>query len=207
MKKKMYMLFIIVILFLTACKANAVSDIDEVTINSETTAEYITHNNGITTEVGIEDMNTSIQETEVESEYITEETTNIGIITEEIETTREYELCSWIGEYRYYEFHEPNMHRGYDVSIYENNNVLYADVSVEGFQVFIITKAVVKGNENRIDIIFEEYYESSLSQGGFKKGDVLLSFVKIENRLITEWETLRPMNIYAERSGEYFYSK
>ncbi len=115
------------------------------------------------------------------------------------------ELESWVGEYKFEEFLSPNLSMVYSISIYEEDG-LFANIKVDGFQTLMRLKARVREEEDIIIFEFCGYYaEQENNSFAYNEGDVLLELKNVDEVLITEWGKLHPMIDENNEAGEYFY--
>lgn len=110
---------------------------------------------------------------------------------------------SWIGDYTFSEFIEPNINMFYSIMIYKMNGVVYADVSVDGFQRLERVKANVKGDGNIIEIAFLEYLPDNLMEL-YEEDDLLLFLEKKDSEIYTSWGVIQPLSPENEELGIYF---
>lgn len=109
---------------------------------------------------------------------------------------------SWIGYYKFEEYAEPNFWRTSQITIYEENG-LYADIKVDGFQKLLHVKSKVWIHEEELLFELYDFYrdeEFSL----LNRGDILIKLKKDKNTLITEWVELEPMIDINLVPGQYF---
>ena len=118
-----------------------------------------------------------------------------------------YDLKSWVGVYEFYEFIETqigsNMGRVYEIKIHEENGVYYADVILNGFQVYLNARALVQGDSESIDLVLYSYFPDTISEP-FDEGETLLTFAKIDGDMITKWGIIPPLIVANEEPGIYF---
>ena len=101
------------------------------------------------------------------------------------------ELDSWIGNYDFYEFSEPNMNMVYHIEIYKHMEKYFASINIDGFQTMGRIKADVIGNTKSIKLIFNSYLADNVSEL-YQKGDALLLLRK-GDKLLTSWLEMKPM--------------
>ena len=112
---------------------------------------------------------------------------------------------SWIGEYRFEEFNPPNQLRVYVLNIYEENDVLYANLQADGFHILNRSKANVWCRGNEILLEFLDFYEEEeYNSVIYYEGDILLKLENQKGNIITTWGKLRPMLEQNVMPGEYF---
>ena len=118
-------------------------------------------------------------------------------------------LDSWIGVYKFEEtalsdMGGSNQHMEYSVNIYKENDIFFADVSIDGFQTLYRIKAEIKGDESSIDVVLLEYLPDSMTY--IDIGTVLFSFERENSKLLTYWGEITPILKQNEESGKvYFY--
>ncbi len=109
------------------------------------------------------------------------------------------DLGSWTGDYSYTESfphatdEDFQYFCGYEIRIYENNNLYYAIIEGEGWQLQTRTLARVSGNQESINLYFEETLQGDSLYGTCERYDSsekLLSFQKGEE-LKTTWVALK----------------
>jgi len=115
-------------------------------------------------------------------------------------------LESWIGQYLFSEFTPPDENKFYSVSIYKESDDYFGDINIDGFQEIQRMKAKVTGNEELINIVFEEYLPDNISEP-YKKGDVLLKFEKNDSDIYTSWGKIEPMLGSNKKSGGVYFRK
>jgi len=120
----------------------------------------------------------------------------------ESQSSIDLNLDEWIGNYEFYEFAEPNINMVYTIIIYEDSDVYYADVSINGFQTMKRIRAQLTGNSKSIGLVFDKYLPDNVFES-LIPGDVLLTFSNSGSEIITEWIKLQP--ILSENKVEGFY--
>lgn len=112
-------------------------------------------------------------------------------------------LENWIGDYTFSEFVEPNINMFYSIMIYKNNDNIYADISIDGFQRLERVKANVTGDGKLIEISFLEYLPDNLMEL-YKEGDILLRLEKKDSDIYTSWGAIQPISLENKDLGLYF---
>lgn len=112
-------------------------------------------------------------------------------------------LESWIGDYTFSEFVEPNINMFYSIMIYKVNDKIYADISIDGFQRLERVKANVKGDGELIEISFLEYLPDNLMEL-YEDDDILLFLEKKDSDIYTSWEGIQPISPENKELGIYF---
>ncbi|MCL2638148.1 MAG: DUF5991 domain-containing protein [Oscillospiraceae bacterium] len=115
-------------------------------------------------------------------------------------------LDSWLGSYSLTEFIEgigsPIM-MSYEITIYEEDEKYFADIIINGFQTMSRIKATVDGNEESIDLIFDSYLPDNMFEI-FEKGDLLLSFSRSGDEIITSRGRIESIWVDNTEQGIYF---
>ena len=123
-------------------------------------------------------------------------------------------LDEWIGTYKFLESARhaaaPDLFDfwSYSIEIYREQREYYAALDFTGHLLWIEGRAKVCGNEERIDLIFEQYslgYVSSTAY--FDEGDLLLSFEKEGEKLLTFWGEMKPALLQNESDGNIYFIK
>lgn len=112
-------------------------------------------------------------------------------------------IDSWIGDYTFSEFIEPDINMFYSIVIYKFNDEIYADISVNGFQRLDRVKASVKGDGDFIELSFLEYLPDNLMEL-YEKDDILLLLEKKESDIYTSWGEIQPISPENMKQGIYF---
>jgi len=105
------------------------------------------------------------------------------------------DLNDWVGNYRYYEFSEPNIYMNYNIDVYKERNGYFAEVTVDGFHTTERLKAKLLDNKEKVDFIFDSYRSES-SDKRYQKGDVLFRLHKGTESLdqgTIEWGKMIPV--------------
>ena len=123
-------------------------------------------------------------------------------------------LEEWIGTYK---FLESTPHAAasdffdtwsYSIEIYREKGEYYAALEFNGHMLWIEGRAKVCGNEERIDLIFEQYSPGDVSSTAyFDEGDLLLSFEKEGEKLFTFWGEMKPALLQNESDGNIYFIK
>jgi len=103
------------------------------------------------------------------------------------------DLKSWIGYYSFLGYSPNDEEISYNLYIYQENKNYYANILIEGFQTHQYIKAIVTGDDNAVDFIFDKYLLDNISEP-YKKGDALLSLKKDNSELITNWGKILHQN-------------
>lgn len=116
---------------------------------------------------------------------------------------------SWVGAYNYAEFAPPNITISYWITIYEEEDGLYAKIKIDGFQTLQRLKAKVWTHGNEIRFEFYDFYVDNRGHSNqgicdYKKGDILLTLVKQDNIYVIEWGVLSPTLEQNLTLGQYF---
>lgn len=111
-------------------------------------------------------------------------------------------LESWIGDYAFSEFVEPNINMFYSITIYETDGSFYADISIDGFQRLERVKANVKGDGELIEISFLEYLPDNLMEL-YEEDDTLLILEKKDSNIFTSWGAIQPVSPDNKEVGIY----
>jgi hypothetical protein len=118
------------------------------------------------------------------------------------------DVNSWVGSYELFEFIEnsfgSNHFRAYSIIIYKQDEVYFADVIIDGWQTMIRARALVRGNYESIDLVFHSYLPDSIMNEFYDEGDVLLSFTRSEDEIITTWVKIQSIWIDKTEPGVYF---
>jgi len=104
-------------------------------------------------------------------------------------------LLSWIGEYHFSEFEEAqigsNLTMTYSITVYEEQGMYYANVVIDGNHTMLRVRALLQGDSESIDLIFYSYLPGNLHER-FDGGDILLTFTKEGDDIITTWGCIQP---------------
>ena len=123
-----------------------------------------------------------------------------------LESTNDY-VHPWVGEYDFFEFIASpvgsDLSMGYRITIYEERGVYYAEVIIDGFQTMLRARALVQGNHDSVDLIFNSYLPDNLSER-FNQGDILLTFERTGVEVITKWGSIQPLIPDNEKPGLHF---
>ena len=65
-------------------------------------------------------------------------------------------------------------------------------------------RAWLAGGGNYIEIVFSDYGEDDMFQSGYRYGEVLLTFTRKGDDIITNWGKIRPMLEENSAPGVYF---
>ena len=116
-------------------------------------------------------------------------------------------LKSWAGEYSFFEFQHgeigsPHM-LDYLIDINKYSGSYYATVTIDGWQTMIRARAIVQGDSESIELIFDSFFPDNMHER-FSEGDILLTFTRQGDEIITAWGRLQPMIIDNEKTGIHF---
>lgn len=96
----------------------------------------------------------------------------------------------------------------YTIDIYEESEEYFAEIAMDGQNTLARIRAKVQGNEQRIDLIFEEYtYEHVIGGISDETNSILCSLEIVENELLTYWGGITPMLTENEQSGKAYFEK
>ncbi|MFW6029859.1 MAG: DUF5991 domain-containing protein [Halanaerobiales bacterium] len=115
-------------------------------------------------------------------------------------------LDAWIGNYEFYEYFPPNINMEYNINIYHDNKEYFANIYVNGFQTNKKIKAQVKGDKERIDLIFKTYLPKSTGES-IDEGEILLTFKKENSDIYTYWQEIQPILPENSDSGKLYFTK
>jgi len=122
-----------------------------------------------------------------------------------------HEWEEWIGDYYFTEFASPNQNMEYRISItqHERYDDLTVLVEINGFQTEMMLQGWVVGNNNYVEIVFEDYvrgYRPRNAQASdlLHEGDILVTFTKWYEDITTTWGKLQPMLPENEHPGTRF---
>ena len=118
----------------------------------------------------------------------------------------ENRLNDWLGSYEYYEFTEPNINFSIEVDVFLEDSKYYAEIEILGFQIWQTMTANVVGNENKIEFRFMEETSSGYPIK-LQKGEVLFTFKKSGDKIITDWGAVEPYTIENQNDGEERFEK
>ena len=91
------------------------------------------------------------------------------------------------------------------LNIYEENDVLYANLQADGLHILSRSTANVWCRGNEILIEFLDFYEEEeYNSVIYYEGDILLKLENQNGNIITSWGKLRPMLEQNVMPGEYF---
>jgi hypothetical protein len=128
---------------------------------------------------------------------------NSSLLTTENNTTSSSSIFSWIGYYGFSESAKPDQLMLYYVKIFEEDEIVYADIYIDGFQTMSRLRATVVGDQDHIDLLFDIYLPDNVFEI-HKKGDILISFEKKNSQLYTLWGQIQPLRIDNIEPGLYF---
>jgi len=117
---------------------------------------------------------------------------------------------SWIGLYSFNEFAESpigsNLTMIYQIFIYEEDGRYYANVIIDGNLTMVRDRALVKGNSESIDLVFDSFLPDSpnVSLDIEIEASVLLTFTRQGSEIITTWGMIRPALEANEEPGVHF---
>lgn len=118
-----------------------------------------------------------------------------------LNSLKTHEFDSWVGNYKYYEFVEPNINLSMQIEIYKENGNYFARIEINGFQIYEDMVAQITGNENKICL---KYVHNNLSDSIIKRteGETLLCLRTEGGVLLTDWDTIKPYIIENQISGK-----
>jgi len=91
-------------------------------------------------------------------------------------------------------------------SIYKENEGYYAKIYIDGFQTTRRIKAKVQSNREGVDLVFETYLPDSTGED-LNKGDILLSLIKVDSEIYTNWRGIKPILPENKTSGKGYFEK
>jgi hypothetical protein len=114
------------------------------------------------------------------------------------ETIQDSSADAWIGEYEFFEYIPASDENNYvawpwsySIRIYKKDKDCMAIMSNDGFQMVDRYRMRIVGDENEISFVFEEYLPGNMFEP-FKKGDLLLRFVRSGDEIHTVWQEKQP---------------
>ena len=117
-------------------------------------------------------------------------------------------LQEWVGAYEMSESapgYGSDVGRLYTVQIYKQGDNYYTDITILGFQMYVYMQAMVKGNEEKIDMFLIQYFDSEIPMTKyFKEGELLLSFKKEGKEMYTIWGAVQSIFPEQQTPGIYF---
>ncbi|MES2575278.1 MAG: DUF5991 domain-containing protein [Bacteroidota bacterium] len=121
----------------------------------------------------------------------------IIIIVLTISCTTTDKLDNWIGNYHYSEkpveiLADYNLVMIWTLNIKQEKDNYTALIEVNGQQTYMVIQAIVKGDNNKINLIFDKEIEGA-GYGNFKKGDNLLELTRENGKIKTKWNKLTPI--------------
>jgi len=121
------------------------------------------------------------------------------------------QIESWEGNYSFFESW-PSLNEGinhfmsYSICIYEEDGKYCADMTIDGWMTLARYKALIQGDSQSIELIFDSYLPENMSVL-YDKGDVILTFKKNENEILTYWGEYYPTLIENQESGKVYFVK
>jgi hypothetical protein len=116
------------------------------------------------------------------------------------------DLDLWLGTYSFSEYVPEDQNMFYGISISKEGENYYSQISIDGFQTMKRLKAQVLGDENSVDLVFEEYLPDNVFEP-YDKGDVLLSFKRENGEIHTYWGKIQPIVESNAESGRVYFTK
>lgn len=118
-------------------------------------------------------------------------------------------LATWVGEYEFEESTSgsPSMGMEYEIEIYEEEGRYFAEIEKIGQTTMASAKAEVDGDENEISLFFREYLPDHVIGLKCDKGDMILRFVRQNEKLYTYWGKMQPLLYENEESGRAYFVK
>jgi hypothetical protein len=135
--------------------------------------------------------------------FYTSDCYNSSQLTAENNTTSSSSIFSWIGYYGFSESAKPNQLMLYYIKIFEEDEIVYADIYIDGFQTMSRIRATVVGDQDHIDLLFNNYLPDNVFEI-HEKGDILISFEKKDSQLYTIWGQIQPLRADNIEPGLYF---
>ncbi|MCK9478435.1 MAG: DUF5991 domain-containing protein [Firmicutes bacterium] len=130
----------------------------------------------------------------------------LGCTQNEKSKTKYISLDDWVGSYQFYEFCQPNISMMFNINIFQLKDDYIAYLSIDGFQASTKIIAKVVGNQEKIYLIYELRFTNS-DKVSFEKGDILLSFSKQNDEMLTHWGVVEPALIENKVSGKVYLVK
>lgn len=124
--------------------------------------------------------------------------------------THEDDLITWLGEYTFNEnFSDPNyapMVMDYNIKIYNEGGIYYADLEIVGQTTWIHVKANVYGDAEWISLVNYQELPDNMTFNA-KSNVVMISFRKKNENIYTYWGEIEPMLIENAESGKNYFVK
>ncbi len=115
--------------------------------------------------------------------------------------------ATWTGTYEFNEFAEPNQNLDYQLVLSDTGKGMTMKLKVDGFQTVIRAQGQAKIEGNKCFIIYKSNYKDNdlnvPADNRFKPDAVLLTLERKNDKLITNWGELSPMDMH-KRPGVYF---
>ena len=112
-------------------------------------------------------------------------------------------LDSWVGEFTFGEALEERLFWTHTIVVYKNDGKYYAKINVDGQQTQICLLAKVTGDDNEIQLVFDEHLPDNMFNT-YILGQLLLCLIMRDSTLLTEWGELTPIGAKYEKVGEYY---
>jgi hypothetical protein len=115
----------------------------------------------------------------------------------------------WLGKWQYEECW-PSLNKKlpdcvvYKLDIYQKDNIIIADVDIDGYQALSRISGKGKIEQNSIKIIYSGVREGDMWGETYKEGNVLFELRKQKESIITVWNKLEPMLDQHKKSDIYF---
>jgi len=109
------------------------------------------------------------------------------------------ELSQWVDYYTFSEVIPPAEFTAYQISVYFKDGNYYADILIKGNLSWIHVLADVVGDSRQIQFLYKEdaydkiYDPDSYIPPDYKIGDMLFSFSKQNQDIITTWGEIKPL--------------
>ena len=116
----------------------------------------------------------------------------------------------WIGEYSFDEFAPPNQNMDYKITITKHPewSFLSAQIEIDGFQTMERKNALVVGNAEHIELVFDSYGEDDMDLAfpgnRYLKGEIVATLYRKSGDIFTAWGRLEPMLPENMVRGVYF---
>lgn len=114
-----------------------------------------------------------------------------------ISCTTTGKLDNWVGNYQYSEepieaLAEYNMAMIWTLNIKQEKENYIALIEVNGQQTYMVIQAIVKGDNNKINLTFDKGI-NGIDHQNFRKGDTLFELKKDNGKIKTKWNKLTPI--------------